>query len=517
MMNLRKQATPRQEEKTMLEKVDLNRKVSDEEYRARIDTLREQLTALDGPVKEKKLPVIVLFEGWSGAGKGSAIQKLILNFDPRWFSVVNTQPPTEVDKREPMMWRYWRTIPAAGQWSIMDCSWYQEISVMRVENDIDEITNLRHMNEINSFEHGLTENGYVIIKFFLHISKKEIKERMDKLEEKKSTRWRVTDKDRMMIDNYKKYYAAFDSMLEYTNRPYAPWHVISGTDAHTAWLEIFQTVVDQVTKALKLKDDRDRDAANLSAVIDPGQYNFVSLPELKDVDMDKTLTEEEYRTLLKKEQKRLAMNHNRLYLHKIPMIIAYEGWDAAGKGGNIKRVSAALDPRGYEVMPIASPTKEEKDRHFLWRFWTRLPKDGHIAIFDRTWYGRVMVERLEGFCTPADWQRAYGEMNDFERQLYDWGAVIVKFWINITNEEQLARFKARQADPAKQWKITDEDWRNREKWDQYEVAVNDMIRYTSTDFAPWHIIAGNDKYFARIQALQIINDMIEERLDQIRK
>ena len=240
------------------------------------------------------------------------------------------------------------------------------------------------------------------------------------------------------------------------------------------------------------------------------------MPELKDVDMDKKLSEEEYRTLLKKEQKKLAENHNKLYLHKIPMIIAYEGWDAAGKGGNIKRVSAALDPRGYEVMPIASPTKEEKDRHFLWRFWTRLPKDGHIAIFDRTWYGRVMVERLEGFCTPADWQRAYGEMNDFERQLYDWGAIIIKFWINITNDEQLARFKARQADPAKQWKITDEDWRNREKWDQYEVAVNDMIRYTSTDFAPWHIIAGNDKYYARIQALQIINDMIGERLKQIR-
>ena len=501
----------------MLEKVDLNKIVTDEEYRAKIDSLKEQLTALDGPVKEKKLPVIVIFEGWSGAGKGSMIQKLILNFDPRWFSVVNTLPPTEVDKREPMMWRHWQTIPAAGQWSIMDCSWYQEISVMRVENKIDEITNLRHMNEINSFEHGLTENGYVIIKFFLHISKKEMKERMDKLEEKKSTRWRVTDKDRLMIENYKKYYAAFDSMLEYTNRPYAPWHLVSGTDSHTAILEVFQTVVDEVTKALKLKDERDRDAANLSAVIDPGQYNFVTMPELKDVDMDKKLSEEEYRTLLKKEQKKLAENHNKLYLHKIPMIIAYEGWDAAGKGGNIKRVSAALDPRGYEVMPIASPTKEEKDRHFLWRFWTRLPKDGHIAIFDRTWYGRVMVERLEGFCTPADWQRAYGEMNDFERQLYDWGAIIVKFWINITNDEQLARFQARQADPAKQWKITDEDWRNREKWDQYEVAVNDMIRYTSTDFAPWHIIAGNDKYYARIQALQIINNMIEERLKQIRR
>ena len=499
----------------MLEKVDLKRKVSEEEYRAKIGALKEKLTGLDAPVKEKKLPVIVLFEGWSGAGKGSVIQKLILNFDPRWFSVVNMLPPTEEDKREPMMWRHWKTIPAAGQWSIMDQSWYQEISVMRVENEVDEITNLRHVNEINSFEKGLVDNGYVIIKFFLHISKKEMRKRQEKLSRKKSTQWRVTEKDRRMLHEYKTYYQAFDSMLESTNRPYAQWHVISGSDKETAILEIFQIMIDEVTKALKLKEERDRSASSLSAVIDPGQYNFVSMPLLKDVDMNKFLEEDEYRILLKREQKRLKENHNRLYLHRVPMIIAYEGWDAAGKGGNIKRVSAALDPRGYEVMPIASPTKEEKDRHFLWRFWTRLPKDGHIAIFDRTWYGRVMVERLEGFCTTADWQRAYGEMNDFERQLYDWGAVIVKFWINITNDEQLKRFNARQADPAKQWKITDEDWRNREKWDQYETAVNDMIRYTSTDFAPWHIIDGNNKYYARVRALQIIDDMIEKRLEGI--
>lgn len=499
----------------MLEKVNLNETISDEDYEAKIEPLKAQLTALDAPVKDKKLPVIVLFEGWSGAGKGSIIQKLIRNFDPRWFTVVNTQRPTEVDRREPMMWRHWLTIPEAGQWSIMDRSWYQEVSVMRIRDQIDELTNLRHMNEINSFERGLVNNGYLIIKFFIHISKKEIRKRLDKLEDKKSTAWRVNDDDRRQVKRYDEYAQVFDSMLEYTNTQAAPWHVISGTDRHTAVIDVFQTVIDEVTKALALKDERDRDAANLSAIINPGQYNFIKMPKLADVDLAKSLTREEYDELLEKEQDRLAENHNRLYLHKIPMVIAYEGWDAAGKGGNIKRVSAALDPRGYKVQPIPAPTSDEKNRHFLWRFWKRLPKDGHIVIFDRSWYGRVMVERLEGFCTPADWQRAYGEINDFERQLYDWGAIIVKFWIQISNEEQLKRFNERAANPEKQWKLTDEDWRNRDKWPQYEIAVNDMMKYTSTDFAPWHIIEGNDKYYARVKALKIINEAIEARLKEI--
>ena len=496
----------------MLEKVDLNRKVSREEYKEQVAPLKDQLTALDAPVKAKKLPVIVLLEGWSAAGKGGVIQKLILNFDPRWFSVFNTQPPTEVDKREPMMWRHWKTIPEAGQWSILDQSWYQEVSVMRVENEVDELTNIRHMNEIMSFERGLIDNGYVIVKFFLHISRKEMKKRLKTLAEDPSTSWRVTKADKRQLKHYDTYYRAFDTMLEYTNTPQSPWHVISGSDKRQARLDVFRIVIDQVQKALALKDERDRDLENLSAVIDPGQYNFLPMPKLAEVDMNKALPREEYEILLDEEQKKLSINHNRLYQHKVPMIIAYEGWDAAGKGGNIKRVSAALDPRGYEVMPIASPTPDEKNRHFLWRFWNRLPKDGHIAIFDRSWYGRVMVERLEGFCAPADWQRAYGEMNDFERQLYDWGAIVLKFWINVTNEEQLRRFEARAADPAKQWKLTDEDWRNREKWDQYEEAVDDMIKYTSTDFAPWYIIEGNDKLYARVKTLQIINQAIDDRL-----
>ena len=224
-------------------------------------------------------------------------------------------------------------------------------------------------------------------------------------------------------------------------------------------------------------------------------------------------TEEEYDTLLNQYQKRLRELHNELYRKKIPVIIAYEGWDAAGKGGNIKRITEALDPRGYEVHPIASPEPHEKARHYLWRFWNRLPKTGHVAIFDRTWYGRVMVERLEGFCSENDWQRAYVEINEFEKELADWNAVIVKFWVQIDKDTQLARFKERENTPEKRWKITDEDWRNREKWDLYEEAVNEMLQKTNTAYAPWHILESNDKKYARIKALKTVIEAIEKKME----
>ena len=229
-------------------------------------------------------------------------------------------------------------------------------------------------------------------------------------------------------------------------------------------------------------------------------------------DLNQKLTDEEYKEKLDALQDKLSDLHNRLYRKRVPLIIAYEGWDAAGKGGNIKRIAEALDPRGYEVHPISSPEPHEKARHFLWRFWTRLPKDGHVAIFDRTWYGRVMVERIEGFCTENDWKRAYNEINEFEKELDTWGAVLIKFWVHIDKDTQLERFNDRQNTPEKRWKITDEDWRNREKWDVYEEAVNDMIQKTSTRFAPWHILESVDKKYARIRALEIVVEELEKRL-----
>lgn len=498
----------------MLEKVNLKKLVTKEEYKAQADALKESLSALQQEMKQYKLPVIVLFEGWGAAGKGSMISNVILNLDPRGFKVYSTIPATEEEKRKPLLWRYWNKIPAQGEFSIFDRSWYQEIGIAQMEWGVKKQEIPKRLESIKTFERQLTDDGYLIIKFFLHISQKEQKKRFEDLENTKTTSWRVTQKDWKQNKHYEEYYDVFDQMLVSTDSEYAPWHLIGCHDRRSALLEIYSILVTQIKQGIaKRKEKLDQPQTQLDQIVVSPEFNLMEMPKLAQVSLNQKLSEDEYRQTLKEVQKKLSKLHNKLYQKKIPVIICYEGWDAAGKGGNIKRVAAALDPRGYEVLPIAAPDKAELSHHYLWRFWNRLPKTGHIAIFDRTWYGRVMVERLEGFCTNEEWHRAYNEINEFEKELYDWGAIIVKFWIHIDKDEQLRRFEDRQNTPSKQWKITEEDWRNREKWDQYEVAVNDMLQYTSTDFAPWHIIESQDKRFARIKAIRTLIHEIEERID----
>ena len=498
----------------VLEKVNLKKMVTREEYRAQVEGLKERLSVLQQEMKQCKLPVIVLFEGWGAAGKGSVISNVILNLDPRGFKVYSTIPATEEEKRKPMLWRYWNKIPAQGDFSIFDRSWYQEIGIAQMEWGVKRQEIPQRLESIRTFERQLTDDGYLIIKFFLHISKKEQKKRFEELAEGKTTSWRVTQKDWKQNKHYDDYYEVFDRMLISTDSDYAPWHLVGCQDKRSALLEIYSILADRIHQGIlqRRRQLEQREEEPDEITVSP-EFNLVKMPKLSQVRLDQNIPEEEYRQTLKEVQKKLSKLHNKLYQKKIPVIICYEGWDAAGKGGNIKRVAAALDPRGYEVLPIAAPDKTELSHHYLWRFWNRLPKTGHIAIFDRTWYGRVMVERLEGFCTNEEWRRAYQEINEFEKELSDWGAIIVKFWIHIDKDEQLRRFEDRQNTPSKQWKITEEDWRNREKWDQYEVAVNDMLRYTSTDFAPWHIIESQDKRFARIKAIKTLIHEIEERLD----
>lgn len=313
------------------------------------------------------------------------------------------------------------------------------------------------------------------------------------------------EKDSWQNSHYDKCLAVFDRYLNDTNAPADPWYIIDAKSRKWAQLQVLETLVGGIDTAL-----------GNSAMAVPLLQNVFPLekmPKLDEIDLDRAVTQEEYRVELDRLQEKLGHLHNKLYRKKVPVIIAYEGWDAAGKGGNIKRITEALDPRGFEVHPIASPEPHEKARHYLWRFWNRLPKTGHIAVFDRTWYGRVMVERLEGFCRENDWQRAYNEINEFERELADWGAVIIKFWVQIDKDTQLARFNERQNTPAKQWKITEEDWRNREKWDLYEGAVNEMLQKTNTSYAPWHILESNDKRYARLKALRIVIEALEKALD----
>ncbi|QAT50573.1 polyphosphate:AMP phosphotransferase [Caproiciproducens sp. NJN-50] len=496
----------------MLEKIDLKKSVSREEYKARSKKLRERLSILQQQVRKKKLPVIVLFEGWGAAGKGELISDLILNLDPRWCRVHSVTRPTELERRKPVLWRYWNFIPKAGDFSVLDRSWYMDVSTARLEEDMSAEELTRRLNSINTLERELTDAGYLIIKFFVHISRKEQKERFEKLAKDRNTQWRVTEQDWKRNRQYEKYCESFNEMIGYTNTAAVPWHLLSGMNRRAAALDVFETVIARVTEALNPGPE----ARAAEGPIRPGSYPFLTMPKLSEVSLDRTMDEDEYHRRVEEDQNLLRELHSELYLKKIPVILAFEGWDAAGKGGTIRRVAKALDPRGYQVVPIASPTPDEAARHYLWRFWKNLPRDGHIAIFDRTWYGRVLVERVEGFCTESDWRRAYREINEFERELADWGAVILKFWLQIDKDEQLRRFQARQNSPEKNWKITDEDWRNRSKWDQYEICVNDMLKYTSVKYAPWHIIESQDKKFGRIQTLDLITDAIRERCGEKR-
>ena len=387
----------------------------------------------------------------------------------------------------------------------LDSGWMDEVTRNRVHGEMDQKTYEQRIDSIRRFERQLTDNGYLVMKFFCHISEKEQKKRIEDLVEEIDTRWRVSENDKWQNKHYEKCLEVFDRYMEDTTNPSAPWYVIDAKSKKWAELQALEILTQGIEIALQ----------NQSLAV-PLLQNVIPLekvPKLAEIPLEnKSLSDEEYKEELARLQNHLKELHNRLYRKKVPVVIVYEGWDAAGKGGNIKRITEALDPRGFEVQPIASPEPHEKARHYLWRFWMRLPKTGHIAIFDRSWYGRVMVERLEGFCSENDWKRAYNEMNEFEKELHDWGAVIIKFWVQIDKDTQLARFTDRQNTPEKQWKITDEDWRNREKWDEYEVAVNEMIQKTSTTFAPWHILESVDKKYARIKALKIVIEELEKVL-----
>lgn len=476
-----------------------------EELKSRLETARDRLYELQMQIKDHKLPVLVLFEGWGASGKGGTIGKLIKNIDPRFFKVATMSAPSEEEKRRPFLYRYFKQIPEAGKFTFLDSGWMEQTCMECLNETLKGEDYVKRIESIRRFERQLTDNGYLVLKFFMHIDQKEQTKRMERLMADKDTQWRVAEFDRWQNAHYKKCRKVFDRYLTDTNTSTAPWYLIDAADKKWAELQTLETLVSNIEVAMQ--------NSKHSAPLLQNVFPLTKMPKLSEVELSgKEMEEEEYKAELKLLQRRLGELHNRLYRKRVPVVITYEGWDAAGKGGNIKRITGALDPRGFEVHPIASPEPHEKARHYLWRFWTRLPKDGHIAIFDRTWYGRVMVERLEGFCSENDWKRAYNEINEFEKELSDWGAVIIKFWVHIDKDTQLARFEERQRNPEKQWKITEEDWRNREKWDAYEVAVNEMLQKTSTAYAPWYILESVDKKYARIKALKIVIDEIEKAL-----
>ncbi len=488
----------------MFEKMDLTKQMSKEEFKLKMAPLASRLGELQRRCRELEIPVMIAFEGFDAAGKGFYIGRLIQSLDPRGFSVHTIGEETEEEKMHPFLWRFWTKTPAAGRIAIYDGSWYRKVLVDRFGKNTKKSRLSKQYEAIRTFERQLADDGTVIIKLLLVIDRKEQKKRFRKLKENKETAWRVDKGDEERNAHYDTYRRMMEEMISKTDDTYAPWTLVEAMDKRYATVKIYERVVVALEEAVS-------DAGRRCGDVWAGESKY-GKDVLADVDLALTCPKKEYKRELKALQKKMELLHGELYRRRIPLVIGFEGWDAGGKGGAIKRLTERMDPRGFTVIPVASPSTLEKSHHYLWRFWNAMPKDGHIAIFDRTWYGRVMVERIEGFCTKEEWQRAYREIREMEGELADHGAIVLKFWMHIDKDEQEKRFRERMENPQKRWKITDEDWRNREKWEQYEGAVCEMLDQTSTERAPWIVVEGNDKYHARLKVLRSVIDAIEKRL-----
>ncbi|HET6414499.1 MAG TPA: hypothetical protein VFG53_20790 [Anaeromyxobacter sp.] len=493
----------------MLDTVDLARTLSPAPYEKSYPELRDRLSLLQRSVFEEKIPVLLVFEGWDASGKGDTIEKLVGRIDPRGYVVHLTRAPTEEEELRPFLWRFWTRLPERGGLAIFDRSWYRRVLADRVEKLVPKRVWESAYDEVNQFERMLSDDGTLVVKFFLHIAKEEQRRRFRRMEKSEYESWRVTRQDWKAHGRYDRYRLAADEMLERTSTAWAPWTVVPSTDKRFRRVHVFETLAQAMEKALEAKRAPKAAPAPRRP---PSPLRRSDRTVLDSVDLKVRLTPARYEKERAHWQKRLRELEFACYTARLPVIAAFEGWDAAGKGGAIRRLVGSLDPRGYTVIPIAAPKGDEATHHYLWRFWKKLPKAGHIAVFDRTWYGRVLVERVEGFCKEADWRRAYHEINEFERSLTNAGAVLVKYWLHISPESQLERFRAREKDPGKRYKITEEDWRNREKWDLYRAAVHDMITQTSTTYAPWTIVEAEDKFWARIRCLKTLVEAVEKGL-----
>ena len=487
----------------MLEKVDLKRKLEKGTFKTLAPDLRERLGELQRRAKDLRIPVLVVFEGWDGAGKGTLMNELILPLDPRGFQVHNVAPERGDMRLWPPMRRFWKLLPPRGRMALYNRSWYRRV--------LDETPEEGVYEEILSFERQLAQDGCLLIKFFLHISKKEQKKRLQALEADPATSWRVTEQDWEHHKRYDRTETLVEALLQRTDKGHAPWTLVEAHDREYATVKILTTVI----RALEQQIGRVEAAQALGAPPPPaGELTPDPLkPSIfRGLDLDLTVSQREYKKGIGEFQERLREIQYQLYRVRRPLVVVFEGPDAAGKGGCIKRLTQDLDPRGYQVVPTAAPNDWERAHHYLWRFWTAFPKAGHVAIFDRSWYGRVLVERVEGFCSEGEWRRAYGEINEMEDQWVRYGALMVKFWLHIGQDEQLRRFEEREKTPSKNWKITPEDWRNREKWPRYEEAAEEMLLRTSTPGAPWVVVEANSKEFARLKVLRQVVEMAEARL-----
>jgi AMP-polyphosphate phosphotransferase len=490
----------------LLEGIDLDRSLEDKEFSKRMDELRPKLGEMQRRARDSGRPVIVLFEGWDTACMGRIVNDYIRCLDPRGFELHPTYEPTKEELDHHFMWRFMVRTPEKGRIAIFDQSWYSRTLEERLDGKDDSVP-IRSLDEINSFEKRLVADRCMIIKYFLHMSKKEHRKREEKTHKGIGKRCVLAREPLDHQRAYETFFPIVDGVLEKTSTPYAPWTVVEAEEDNFALCKVIEHSIEVMDKATQ---DNSVEASALTS--NESRYPMSSL-SLSNIDLSVSMDMATYKDKLKKHQEKVADLQCRMATKKVPMIVAIEGWDAAGKGGDILRLTDNLDPRGYRVVPITAPNDTELAHHYLWRFFTKFPPKGHIAIFDRTWYGRVLVERVEGITGPEAWRRGYTEINEMEEMLADSGTALVKLWLHIDKDTQLKRFNERETDEQKQWKITPDDWRNREKWDQYELAVDEMLKRTSTKKAPWTVVESNDKYYSRMKVLKTVIEAAEKALD----
>ncbi len=491
----------------MFESAELGHKIDKASYDRELPVLREQLLDVQYELLQSKaFPVIILIGGVDGAGRGETVNLLKAWMDPRHIETHAMGEPTDEEASRPDLWRFWRNLPPKGKIGIFFGSWYTQPILQRVFGEIKGAKLDMYSDQIVRFEQMLVAEGALILKFWMHLSKDFQKKRLKALEKDPKTRWRVSERDWLHYKLYDQFRETSERVLRQTSTGEAPWIVVEGVDEHYRSLRIGRIVAESIRR--RLDEEKAGKRRSLAAVA-PFIPAIDKLNVLEQLDYTQKLSGKVYSAELEELQGRLALLTRDPKFKKLAVACVFEGSDAAGKGGAIRRITGALDARQYDVIPVAAPTEEERAQPYLWRFWRHVPRKGRLTIFDRSWYGRVLVERVEGFCSEADWMRAYAEINDFEEQLSQSGVVVVKFWLAITKDEQQRRFEERQATPFKRFKITEEDWRNREKWDSYVAAVCDMVDRTSTEIAPWTLVAANDKMYARIKVLRTLCERIE--------
>jgi len=493
----------------MFESAEIGHVIDDETFDAQLPALREALLEAQYELKQQaRFPVIILINGIEGAGKGETVKLLNEWMDPRLIEVRTFDEQTDEELARPPAWRYWRALPGKGRMGIFFGNWYSQMIQGRVHGRIKNVHLDQAINQAERLEQMLCDEGALIFKFWFHLSKKQMKARLKSLRDDPLHSWRISPLDWQQSKTYDRFVRFGERVIRRSSREYAPWHVIEGVDANYRSLAVGRILLEGLQAALARKVEPVYQA--MAPVIESLDQRSL----LASLNLNQTLDKEQYREQLIAEQARLSMLMRDKRMRRHALVAVFEGNDAAGKGGAIRRVAAALDPRQYHIVPIAAPTQDELAQPYLWRFWRHIPARGKFTVFDRSWYGRVLVERVEGFCTQADWMRAYSEINDFEEQLHDAGTVVVKFWLAIDEQTQLERFNEREETPFKRFKITEDDWRNREKWTQYRDAVGDMVDRTSSEIAPWTLVEANNKHWARVKVLRTLNDALQAAFER---